>query len=55
MATERPKLTVVLDDELLKKIEDYRYLNRLRSKSQATYNLIELGFKYLEEKEGYQK
>lgn len=43
MPTNKNKFTVIVDDELLKEIEDFRYDNRFRSLSSATVALIHLG------------
>lgn len=47
----KPTVTITLDEELLKKIEDYQFDNRLKNRSQAIQELILKGM--LEEnKEG---
>lgn len=43
MPTEKPRYTVIVDDELLKKIDDFRFENRYPSRSSATIELIRLG------------
>lgn len=50
MPTKKPIISVVLDDELLKKIEDYRFSNRISSRSKALKHIIELGVAELEQK-----
>ena len=47
--TEKPRFSVIVDEELFEKIEDYRFKNRFQSRSTATVELIRLGFKQLEE------
>lgn len=42
MATERPKFTVIVDDDILQFIEKYRYEHKLRSKSAAAVELLQL-------------
>lgn len=54
MPTEKPRYTVIVDDELLKRIDDFRFENRYPSRSAATLDLIRLGLEELkrQEKEG---
>ncbi|MEK3988485.1 MULTISPECIES: hypothetical protein [Robertmurraya] len=46
----KPIINITLTDELLKRIEDYRYNERIPSRSQAISNLIECAFNSLEGK-----
>ena len=48
MPTEKPRYTVIVDDELLKRIDDFRFANRYTSRSAATLELIRLGLEHLE-------
>lgn len=43
MSTDKPKLTVILEPHILDKIEEYRYVHKLRSKSAAAAELISIG------------
>ena len=43
MPTEKPRYTVIVDEELLKEIDDFRFENRYPSRSAATLELIRLG------------
>ena len=43
MPTEKPRLTIALDEELLAKIDDFRFENRYPSRSAAVIALIESG------------
>lgn len=52
MPTEKPRYTVIVDEELLRQIDDFRFENRYPSRSAATLDLIRLGFKALEKKKG---
>ena len=45
MPTEKPKIILVLEDDLLERIEDFRYENRIPSRSDAIRQLIEKGLK----------
>lgn len=49
MATDKPRYTVSVDDELFKRIEDFRFENRFQTRSEATVELIRLGLKQIEE------
>lgn len=48
MPTEKPRYTVIVDAELLKRIDDFRFENRYTSRSAATLELIRLGLEQLE-------
>jgi metal-responsive CopG/Arc/MetJ family transcriptional regulator len=43
MATKKPQVLLTLDDELLERIEDYRYGNRIPTRSEAIRSLIKIG------------
>lgn len=47
MATNRPRYTVSVDEDLFKKIEDFRYENRFQTRSEATVELIRIGLEAL--------
>lgn len=51
MATDKPRYTVSVDDELFKKIEDFRFENRFQTRSEATVELIRLGLKALQKEQ----
>ena len=51
MPTEKPRYTVTVDEELLKKIDDFRFENRYPSRSAATLELIRLGMEALKKKQ----
>lgn len=48
MPTDKPRYTIIVDDDLLKKIDDFRFGNRYPSRSAATLDLIKLGIEVLE-------
>lgn len=48
MPTKKPIISIVLDDETLKKIEDFQFENRIQSRSKALNELIKLGIKEME-------
>ena len=55
MPTEKPRYTIIVDDELLKKIDDFRFENRYPSRSAATLDLIRIGMEVLEKQQAEQK
>ena len=50
MPTEKPKILMVLDNDLLEKIEDFRYNNRIPTRSEAIRRLLEEGLKKYQNK-----
>ncbi len=50
MPTEKPRFTVIVDEELLKRIDDFRFDNRFASRSAAALELIRLGMEVLEQR-----
>lgn len=40
MPTEKPRYTIVVDEELMKRIDDFRFENRYPSRSAATLELL---------------
>ena len=55
MPTEKPRYTVIVDEQTLKEIDDFRFENRYPSRSAATLELIRLGMKALKEQQGQLK
>ena len=49
MATDKPRYTISVDDELFQKIEDFRFSHRYQTRSEATAELIRLGLQSLPE------
>ncbi|MBU5214395.1 ribbon-helix-helix domain-containing protein [Heyndrickxia oleronia] len=47
--SSKPSTTVSFDVSLLEAIDDYRFENRKNNRSAAIAELIQLGFKYLEQ------
>jgi metal-responsive CopG/Arc/MetJ family transcriptional regulator len=41
MPTKKPKVLLVLDDDLLKRIDDFRYENRIPARNEAIRRLLE--------------
>lgn len=55
MPTEKPRYTVIVDEKLLKEIDDFRFENRYPSRSAATLELIRLGIEQLKKEQEEQK
>lgn len=55
MPTEKPRYTVIVDEELLKEIDDFRFENRYPSRSAATLELIRLSIEQLKKEQEDQK
>jgi len=55
MPTEKPKILITFDDDLLKRIDDYRFENRINSRSEAIRRLIEEGLKKCEPKSQFKR
>ena len=51
MPTEKPRYTVIVDEALLKEIDDFRFENRYPSRSAATLALIRLGMDALKKEQ----
>ena len=51
MTTDKPRYTITLDEELLKRIDDFRFENRFPNRTQATLELIRLGMEAYAKKE----
>jgi len=50
MATKKPQVLLTVDDELLERIDDFRYENRIPSRSEAVRRLILESLKKYEKK-----
>ena len=48
MATNKPRYTVSVDNDMFQKNEDFRFEHRFQTRSEATVELIRLGLKFLE-------
>lgn len=43
MPTAKPRFSITVDNELLKRVEDYRFENRCPNRTQAVLELIRAG------------
>jgi len=50
MSTDKPKILLTIDKDLLEKIEDFRFGNRINTRSEAIRRLIKEALKKYEEK-----
>ena len=51
MPTDKPRYTIIVDEEMLKKIDDFRFENRFPSRSAATLELIRLGMEQIKKEQ----
>jgi metal-responsive CopG/Arc/MetJ family transcriptional regulator len=50
MPTTKPKVLITMDDELLERVDDFRFDNRINSRSEAIRRLIKESLKKYEKK-----
>ncbi len=50
MPTEKPRITITMSQEELKKINDYRYDHRLKNQTQAILSLVSIGLEEIAKK-----
>ena len=50
MATDKPRILLTVEEDLLERIDDYRYENRIPARSEAIRRLIEEALKQYEKK-----
>lgn len=55
MATDKPRYSITVDDELFQQIEDFRFNNRFQTRNQATLELIRLGLESFNNEKDKQK
>jgi metal-responsive CopG/Arc/MetJ family transcriptional regulator len=48
MPTKQPVITMVFSEKLLEQVEDYRYENRIPTRTEAIRQLLEKGLKQYE-------
>lgn len=51
MATDRPRYTVSVDNEMFQEIENFRFEKRFQTRSEATAELIRLGLEALKKEQ----
>lgn len=51
MATNKPRFSITIDNETAEALDDYRFGNRINSKSEAVAELIRLGLEAAKERE----
>ena len=50
MPTEKPKVLIIMENNLLKRIDDFRFENRINTRSEAIRRLLEEALKKHEKK-----
>lgn len=55
MATDKPRYTVSVDEELFQQIENFRYEHRFPTRAAATVELIRLGLESLKKEKDVTK
>ena len=50
MATDKPRILLTLDEDFLERIDDFRFENRIASRSEAIRKLIDKSLKDYESK-----
>jgi metal-responsive CopG/Arc/MetJ family transcriptional regulator len=50
MATDKPRLLITVDEVLLKRVDDFRYDNRIPTRSEAIRRLLREALKKYEKK-----
>ena len=51
MATDRPRYTVSVDNDLFQQIEDFRFERRFQTRSEATVERIRMGLESLKKEQ----
>lgn len=52
MATDRPRYTVSVDNDMFREIENFRFECRYQTRSEATVELIRLGLEAVKKERG---
>ena len=52
MPTMNPRITITVSEELMQRIDEYRFTNRMRNQTQAIVSLINIGFEGVQEAGG---
>ncbi len=55
MATNKPRYTVSVDNEMFNAIENFRFEKRFQTRSEATVELIRLGLEQLKKEQAESK
>jgi metal-responsive CopG/Arc/MetJ family transcriptional regulator len=50
MATNRPRILLTVDEKLVKRLDDFRFENRINTRSEAIRRLLEEALKKYEKK-----
>lgn len=55
MATDKPRYSITLDEDMFKEVEDFRFEHRYQTRNQATIDLIRLGLEAIKKQQAEQK
>lgn len=55
MSTTKPRFSISLDDEIFNQVEDFRFINRCQTRSEAISALIKIGLESLKESDSKNK
>jgi len=55
MATDKPRILLTVDDNLLKRVDDFRFENRINTRSETLRRLLEEALAQYEKKPGKPK
>lgn len=50
MATEKPRFTITMDEDLLGAVDDYKFENRIKNQSKAIVQLVRVALEELDRK-----
>lgn len=54
MATQKPRYSITLDEDMFKEVENFRFEHRYQTRNQATIALIRLGLDAVREQQKQQ-
>ena len=54
MATQKPRYSITLDEDMFKEVENFRFEHRYQTRNQATISLIRLGLDAVREQQKQQ-
>ena len=55
MPSNKPRITILCDEDTYQKVEDFRFDNRYTTRSTAAYDLIKVGLEVAKDQQLFQK
>lgn len=55
MPTDKPRITITMTEDQFRKVEEYRFGNKMKNQTQAILSLIAMGFAELARQNGEEK